>query len=147
MGPDDNAQHPPGGGSKGVEHLQAAGRELIAAARAFLDVAEDAIEDTRVVEDAGALVRDVVQRLGIDTDRFDTDRFDTDGVGTDGVDTDGFDTDGVDLRDRRSGTFTGDEGDTGGVGPVDSGSGGSTGGKARSQKGSSRTRVRRIDVE
>lgn len=30
---------------EGIEHLQAAAKELIAAARAFLDVAEDLVED------------------------------------------------------------------------------------------------------
>lgn len=50
--------------ARGSEHLQAAGRELIAAARAFLDVAEEAIEDSQVVDEAGAVFRDVMDRLG-----------------------------------------------------------------------------------
>jgi hypothetical protein len=35
---------------EGVEHLQSAARELIAAARAFLDVAEDVVRDPKVAE-------------------------------------------------------------------------------------------------
>ena len=35
---------------EGVEHLQAAAHELIAAARAFLDVAEDLVRDPKVAE-------------------------------------------------------------------------------------------------
>jgi hypothetical protein len=35
---------------EGVEHLQVAARELIAAARAFLDVAEDVVRDPKVAE-------------------------------------------------------------------------------------------------
>lgn len=35
---------------EGVDHLQAAARELIAAARAFLDVAEDVVRDPKVAE-------------------------------------------------------------------------------------------------
>lgn len=35
---------------EGVEHLQAAARELIAAARSFLDVAEDLVRDPKVAE-------------------------------------------------------------------------------------------------
>ncbi len=38
----------------GTEHLQAAAKELIAAARSFLDVAEEAIEDSAVVEEMGS---------------------------------------------------------------------------------------------
>lgn len=48
--------------SEGTEHLQAAARELIAAARSFLDVAEDAIEDSEVVDEVGALLRDLGRR-------------------------------------------------------------------------------------
>jgi len=35
---------------EGVEHLQVAARELIAAARSFLDVAEDLVRDPKVAE-------------------------------------------------------------------------------------------------
>lgn len=35
---------------EGVEHLQAAARELIAAARSFLDVAEEAVSDPAALE-------------------------------------------------------------------------------------------------
>lgn len=49
--------------SEGTEHLQAAARELIAAARSFLDVAEDAIEDSAVVDEVGALLRDLGRRV------------------------------------------------------------------------------------
>jgi len=45
----------------GLAHLQAAARELIAAARAMLDVAEDLVEDpgtvTAVVDAFGSVVR------------------------------------------------------------------------------------------
>jgi hypothetical protein len=35
---------------EGVEHLQAAAKELISAARAFLDVADDLVHDPKVAE-------------------------------------------------------------------------------------------------
>lgn len=44
---------------EGVEHLQAAARELIAAARSFLDVAEDVVRDPKVVEGLLAGVGDL----------------------------------------------------------------------------------------
>ena len=47
--------------AQGLHHLQAAAKELIAAARAFLDVAEDLVEDPGAVTSAldvvGSLVR------------------------------------------------------------------------------------------
>lgn len=42
-GPEDRA-------GDGVEHLQAAAKELIEAARAFLDVADDLVRDPKVAE-------------------------------------------------------------------------------------------------
>jgi hypothetical protein len=73
----DSCEGPDGSGSpdaserserarEGVEHLQAAGRELIAAARAALDVAEDLLDDPETaaslagaVGSLGDLVRNV----------------------------------------------------------------------------------------
>lgn len=63
-GPSDRDPDEASAAARGTEHLQAAGRELIAAARAFLDVAEEAIEDSQVVDEAGAVFRDVMDRLG-----------------------------------------------------------------------------------
>ena len=48
--------------SKGVEHLQAAALEMIAAARAFLDVAEDLVADKDKVADVMAAVGETYQR-------------------------------------------------------------------------------------
>ncbi|MEZ5268114.1 MAG: hypothetical protein R2714_04185 [Microthrixaceae bacterium] len=70
---DDRSDTPGSAVERGTEHLQTAGRELIAAARAFLDVAEEAIEDSEVVEEAGAMIRDVVARMGGSTDSGDRD--------------------------------------------------------------------------
>lgn len=41
---------------EGLDHLQAAGRELIAAARAFLDVAEDVVSDRDAVAEVMSFV-------------------------------------------------------------------------------------------
>jgi hypothetical protein len=55
---------------EGLEHLQAAGRELVAAARAALDVVEELIDDpeamasvTGAVGSLGELMRDAANRL------------------------------------------------------------------------------------
>lgn len=52
----------------GVAHLQAAAREMIAAARAFLDVAEEVVEDPKageaLLESLGDVARRVVPRDG-----------------------------------------------------------------------------------
>lgn len=45
---------------KGVAHLQAAARELIAAARAALDAAEELVEDPRMADTVTGLLRSVV---------------------------------------------------------------------------------------
>jgi len=51
---------------EGLVHLQAAAREAIAAARAFLDVADDLVADpaavAAVVDAVGAVVRTAAQR-------------------------------------------------------------------------------------
>jgi hypothetical protein len=56
----------------GVPHLQAAGREMIAAARAFLDVAEEVLEDPKageaLLESLGDVARRVVPRDGAASD-------------------------------------------------------------------------------
>lgn len=48
---------------EGVEHLQTAARELIAAARAFLDVAEDAVADPAAVQDWARTAGDIWQTI------------------------------------------------------------------------------------
>jgi len=75
--------------AEGLEHLQAAARELIAAARAFLDVAEDVVADRdkiaevvsafgTIAEAAGQATRDASRRRagapGTDEDEPPTDR-------------------------------------------------------------------------
>jgi hypothetical protein len=45
---------------KGVAHLQAAARELIAAARSALDAAEELVEDPRMADTVTGLLRSVV---------------------------------------------------------------------------------------
>jgi len=54
--------------SEGVAHLQTAAREVIAAFRAFLDVAEEVVEDPKsgeaLLETLGDLARRVVPRPG-----------------------------------------------------------------------------------
>ena len=49
---------------EGVEHLQKAAHELIEAARAFLDVAENRIEDREFVTDAAGALADVLSLVG-----------------------------------------------------------------------------------
>lgn len=52
--------------AEGLTHLQAAAREAIAAARAFLDVAEDLVADpagaAAIADAVGAVVRTAAQR-------------------------------------------------------------------------------------
>lgn len=47
----------------GVQHLQRAAREVIAAARSFLDAAERVVEDDAALRDASATVGDLVTSL------------------------------------------------------------------------------------
>ncbi len=54
--------------SAGVEHLQNAARELIAAARIFLDAAEEIVDDPQVLAEVGSTVRSVVSEV---TGHFD----------------------------------------------------------------------------
>jgi hypothetical protein len=69
MGMTTNGELPPAAQARareGVEHLQAAARELIEAARAALDVAEDLVNDPEAVASlAGTLatVGDVARRM------------------------------------------------------------------------------------
>lgn len=72
---------------EGVEHLQAAARELIAAARAFLDVAEDVVRDPTVAEgliaglgDLADTARAAARRAGDGASGEDGDRGDDGGV-------------------------------------------------------------------
>lgn len=83
--------------SEGTEHLQAAARELIAAARAFLDAAEDAIEDSGVVEEVGAVLRDLGRRTTAATSPHERD--DPPGDAGDGGSDDA--ADGRSASDRR----------------------------------------------
>jgi hypothetical protein len=48
---------------EGVAHLQAAARELLAAARAFLDVAEEVVEDPKAGEALFDALGDVARRV------------------------------------------------------------------------------------
>lgn len=47
--------------TEGVEHLQAAARELLSAARAFLDVVEEVVEDPEKVSNAASGVSDLLR--------------------------------------------------------------------------------------
>lgn len=60
-----------GAASEGVEHLQRAAREMIAAARSFLDAAEHAVEDRRAVEELSSTVSGLVAGLGESLGRRD----------------------------------------------------------------------------
>lgn len=48
-------------GAEGIEHLQAAAREMLAAARSFLDVVEDVVEDPERLSAAASSVVDLVR--------------------------------------------------------------------------------------
>ena len=54
--------------SDGLEHLQRAAKELVAAARSFLEVAEEVVQDDQRFADAAStvagLVRDGVEQIG-----------------------------------------------------------------------------------
>jgi len=50
--------------ARGVEHLQAAAKEMIAAARAFLDVVEDVVADPEKVADVVSAVGSVASSVG-----------------------------------------------------------------------------------
>lgn len=50
--------------ARGVEHLQAAAMEMIAAARAFLDVVEDVVADPEKVADVVSAVGSVARDVG-----------------------------------------------------------------------------------
>lgn len=47
--------------SQGIDHLQNAAKELIAAARSFLDVLEDVVDDQNALRDAASVVGSVVE--------------------------------------------------------------------------------------
>ena len=47
--------------AEGVEHLQTAARELLSAARAFLDVVEEVVEDPERVSNAAQGVSDLLR--------------------------------------------------------------------------------------
>jgi hypothetical protein len=64
--PDDRA-------SEAIAHLQAAAREMIAAARAFLDVAEEVVEDPKSGEALLGTLGDVARRVVPGKDREDGD--------------------------------------------------------------------------
>lgn len=49
--------------AEGVEHLQAAARELLGAARAFLDVVEEVVEDSDRLSGAAATISDLVRNF------------------------------------------------------------------------------------
>jgi hypothetical protein len=49
--------------AEAIAHLQTAGREMIAAARAFLDVAEELVEDPKAGEALLTTLGDVARRV------------------------------------------------------------------------------------
>lgn len=57
---DDGGQRTHDAAADGVEHLQRAAREMIAAARSFLDAVEQVVEDNEALRDASASVTDLV---------------------------------------------------------------------------------------
>jgi hypothetical protein len=60
--PDDGAEHTAEGSvEEGVEHLQAAAHEMLAAARSFLDVVEDVVSDR---EKLSGVAQSVTELLG-----------------------------------------------------------------------------------
>jgi hypothetical protein len=65
--------------SAGVEHLQRAAKELIAAARLFLDAAEDLVDEPQVLSEVGATLRSVVNDLTRPLNRTSGDWFDGNG--------------------------------------------------------------------
>ncbi len=52
----------PGSVEKGTEHLQVAAREMLSAARAFLDAIEDIVEDPDRIRELGQAVGSVAQQ-------------------------------------------------------------------------------------
>ena len=50
--------------TEGVEHIQRAARELIGAARSFLDAAEDVVEDRELLGEAADVLRGLVRDFG-----------------------------------------------------------------------------------
>lgn len=64
MSPDRAA----GGAADGVEHLQRAANELIAAARSFLDAAEELVEDRDLVADTIGAFRGLARDMGAHID-------------------------------------------------------------------------------
>lgn len=84
---------------RGTEHLQTAAREMLSAARAFLDALEDLVEDPDRIRDLGNVVGTVAQqaaRVGRSAFRVETDPawFDR-GDDVDDLDADlGSETDG-----------------------------------------------------
>lgn len=137
----------------GVEHLQAAARELLSAARAFLDVIEDVVEDSDRLEGAAATISDLVRtgfsRRGtqpwadaawdVDApDPEDRDGDDLDDLYGDDLSAEDLDgeMDGVPAGDRQSRNDSADDGPS---------AGGSGDQAATRPSGSSR--VRRIAVD
>jgi hypothetical protein len=81
---------------RGTEHLQTAAREMLSAARAFLDAVEDLVEDPDRIKDLGHAVGTVAQqvaRVGRSAmaGESDTASFDR---GDDDADLDGEEADG-----------------------------------------------------
>lgn len=56
IGPDPSAV------SEGLEHLQAAGREMLSAARSFLDLVEDVVEDPDKLAGAATTIGELLRR-------------------------------------------------------------------------------------
>jgi hypothetical protein len=68
----------------GIEHLQSAARELISAARSFLDVLDDVVDDRDKLGDLAATVSSVVESA-VRTARTPGDPFKRDDRDRDGV--------------------------------------------------------------
>ena len=64
---------------QGIEHLQAAAREVIEAVRSLLDAAEELLDDPRAVQDVVATVTSVAQAAADRLRPSSTDRDEGDG--------------------------------------------------------------------
>ncbi len=62
--PDDADDRPDVGIDRGVEHLQAAAHEMLAAARSFLDVVEEVVADREKLAGVAASVTDMLGSAG-----------------------------------------------------------------------------------
>ena len=125
----------------GVEHLQSAARELVAAARSFLDVVEQVVEDDRRVAGAASSFAEILGRgLGaastIDLGSLIGSRADREPTWL---------RNDPDHPDSPGDVFGHDDGGAGGTGAAPNGPG--TGSRRSSGSGDEPRRVRRIAVD